>query len=104
MQNWSQNHGTFFRRRKRRDTATPAAFGKKGNDPTIRKCPFCIITTHTIIKCLNVSNLNVFTLGGRKQKQRKTKKDIFLMILLQFSVHLSQIVPCTKAILCILLN
>lgn len=45
-----------------------------------------IITIHILIICVNVSNLDVFT----------SKIDIFLLILTAISVHLSQIVMCTK--------
>lgn len=51
-----------------------------------------IITIHNIIICVNVPNLDVFT-----------SKHIFIDFP-AISVHLSQIVTCTKAILCILLN
>lgn len=53
-----------------------------------------ITTIHNIIICVNVSNLDVFT----------SKNDIFFIDFTAISVHLSQIVMCTKAILCILLN
>lgn len=53
-----------------------------------------ITTIHNIIMCVNVSNLDVFTLK---------KRHIFIGFT-AISVHLSQIVMCTKAILCILLN
>lgn len=53
-----------------------------------------ITTIHNIIICVNVSNLDVFT----------SKNDIFFIDFTAISVHLSQIVTCTKAILCILLN
>lgn len=55
-----------------------------------------ITTIHNIIMCVNVSNLDVFTL-------KKKTKHIFIGFT-AISVHLSQIVMCTKAILCILLN
>lgn len=53
-----------------------------------------ITTIHNIIMCVNVSNLDVFTLKN---------KHIFIGFTAIY-VHLSQIVMCTKAILCILLN
>lgn len=59
----------------------------------MQKMSLHIITIHNIIMCVNVSNLDVFTL----------KKEIFIGFT-AISVHLSQIVMCTKAILCILLN